>query len=649
MAIGQFGSPGQARVPTLDEYAAFKEKRGQFMQAQQKKGAELQSKAQQSQMRSADLDLAGRLYKILDSRLAKPARKFLNKELAKHVGVDPKSEQFRELDNMITSLDPDTLQTLRTGFSQQLEGAQPGQITDTIRGIMTGQVPMNEFIDQVGGIEGVAPQQPGGEAISGGAGQDELAGGAAGDTLAEEPPAKRQDQLTQDQPGATPAATGPRPYQQGPGAIQSFEGQRTVPSAAQQASPTLVGALGLDSRERYRNNDLIQAGYRVPFDPKEQDKVAESINTRAVGISGTISEAAKMTKLFEGRPEVLGPVGGAVRTLQSTIRQVEGVINLINPGTKNESDPTDPRISYLAKRIGDKLAKGHGLDATAETSAQIQSSVLSLAYRMAIAQDIPGNRLTNAIITQNLTMIGQSASPEQFKKVLTGTIAGVTREFDEAMKRQVGISGMNIITKQLADQDIKLMAESADILPDDLARSLLEEAQRRKSGDKGATVTPASPTLAEEEQTLGALETEKKAREIQRSDQTQSLELQREQRATRGEERSLDREDRLATAQIESQRLQQQQFQATEANRQRDEAFQRETFEYRKAQDRKDEDAKNAAAIARAFQSFGQAIASRGGGSVSGGGGASVGGGQDVSAFRLTPAPQRMPPRPGGR
>lgn len=642
-----FGAPSQPLLPVkpdVERYAQFKQQQAAFLQQHQQVAAQLQDKQAKVAARGADLDIAGRLYKILDNRVTKSARQFLTKELAQHVGADPKSQQFKDVSTMLGGLDPDTMQQLRSSFGANLESMQPGEIAQTVRGIMTGEVPMNDFLDKVGPATYQTQQTSGTGDVSGAGGSETLTGGTSTankgtpDTLATTPAPdaalnteKSQARAGQDQPGAVDTAVAPAPFQPGaPGAIQSFEGQRTVPSAAQQASPTIVGALGLDSRERLRNNDLIQNGYRIPFDPKEQDKLAETINTRSSGLSATVSEAVNLVDAFEGKPEVLGPVGSAVRTLQSTIQQVQGLLNVINPLVKDETLPDSPDLQRLTRQVGTQLAKTHAIDNTAETAAQIDARVLGLAYRMAIANDIPGNRLTNAILEQNLRMIGSSSSPTQFKAVLSNTLASTTREYDEAIKRTLGTSGLDIMSRQVSNDDIARMAKHADILPPDLAKSLLAEAQRRKTGDATPAIKPASPTLNEEEATLGTLETQSKGRAIAKQDQTMQLEQSREERAIRTEGRANDREDRVAAAQTASAKLQS------------------EEFAYRKAHDQAQMDQHDRDKIVQAFQHFGAAIASSGGSSsISAGSSGSPG--QDVSAFRITPPPQRTPPRPGGR
>lgn len=601
-------------LPTPREFKGFQDKRQQVMQAHQAYSEKLKQKEDQARARGGDLDLAGRLFKILDSRVPKPARQFLTREMAQFVGVDPKSESFKGVSQVLTSLDPDSLKSMSSGLAGQLKGIPPGQVTEIVKGVMTGQVGLDQLLNQFGT-----------DALGGGAGQDTLQGG---ESTVEKGAGPKEDRLEDTEP------TVAQPYGEGPAAVQSFEGQRTIPEGAKQVSPSLVGALGLDSRTRLRNNDLTAAGLRIPFDEKRQDELATSITTRSTGLSGTLNEAALITDLFSGRPETLGPVGTVLRGVQSTVRQVEGLLNIIKPGTTNEADPDDAGTQALAKRVGDRLSKLHGLDATAESSARVQAAVLGLAYRMALARDIPGNRLTNGIINQHLAQLGQSASPEQFKAVLSDTLSSLTREFDENIRRTTGVSGLKIMAQQLTNDDIVRMTKpgSIDVLPIDMAKTLREEIVSRKEGKPGGLgVQPISPTLAEEEQTLGKLETEKKQRDIARSDQSMEIERTREDRAARSEERALGREDRLADASIRSNELS------------------REKFEYEKQHDVKLADERRNKEIGDAFLAFGNAIAGSFGRSGGGGGSIpSLGGGQDQGAFRINPAPQRTPPRPVG-
>jgi hypothetical protein len=668
MAEAQFGSNVDPLLPTNERYAQFKKQQAQAMQQHQAYSQQLEQKQQVVQQRKGDLDIAAKLLQILDSRVPKPARQFLSKELAQHVGADPKSEQVKGVTQMLTGLDPDSLQGLRSTFASQLDKAPPGEITNTVHGILTGQVPMSDFIQQVGaggGAAGEEQQQPqvAGQVIrnkdqvptTGWDASTEPTGG--GEAPAPEPITSTENigEVGPMNGGAQPA-----PFQSGaPGEISSFEGQRTIPPAEQQASPTIVGALGLDSKQSYRNKDLMQGGFRVPFDAKEQDKLAEDVNNRTAGLAATVHDASKMVDIFEGHPETLGTVGGVASTIQGIVQQTQGALNLINPAIQDQTDPYSGEVQSLSKQVGEKIAKLHSIDVTANNAAQLQSMALGLAYKMAIANDIPGNRLTNVIIEQNLRQIGSSNSPQQFKSVLANTLDSTTREMNDIMRRKIGVSGTDVMVRQMTDADLQGAVQrvqkdtellkndpnNVHLIPREMRQSMLDELIRRKTGEsKSPTITPSSPTLEEERKTLGGAEMQKKQRELDKSDQTLRLEQERMDMARQTQERADTREERVTKSQEAGARLAREQFEFSRAEHEKDNAFQREQFEYRKSQDRKAEDERRSAKIAAAFQHFGAAIAGRsgGGGSV---GVPSLGGGQDVSAFRMAPPPQRVPPR----
>jgi hypothetical protein len=305
------------------------------------------------------------------------------------------------------------------------------------------------------------------------------------------------------------------------------------------------------------------------------------------------------------------------------------MLNVLQPGTQNESDVNDSTTRKMAEDVAQRLAQAHGLDPTAEDSARIQSMVLGLAYRMAIARDIPGNRLTNAIINQHLVQIGQSASPEQFQAVLKDNVISLVKEFDDTMRRQLGAAGSDIIARQLSTEDITLMADNVELLPAGLSNALADELEARASGETGGGIQPSSPTLGEEEATLGRAEMAEKQSKIQQREFQNAITLNQEVRARRSEERANQREERIVQQQEVSNQLARERFD-----------FQQEKYAEQEERQRQDR-------IGAAFRQFGAAIASGGGGNI----GVSIqsGGGQDVGAFRIAPAPQRVPPRIPGR
>lgn len=602
---GSYGTPDIASV-----YQAFKSDQDNWLKQQQAQTEQFAQQKEQAQARGQDLDIASRMYKVFDPNINPKVRKFLLDETAQYVGADTKGDRYKGVSQMINGLDPDTMSSMKQLFAEKLKDATPGQIKETINGILTGQVSMSSFVDEVGKMQ-----------------------------MAQD--AKRQEDMNNKKVVA--------PYQEGqPSAVQSFEGQRTIPPNAAQASPQLVGALGLDSTKTYRNSDLIKHGYRIPLDAKDQEKLAGEVNTQSVGVSSLLNDSAKLVQLFEGRPEVLGTVGSASQYLQGTIRQVQGALKMV--GAEDISNPYSDEIQGTLKSVTDNLQKRGILGATAEDASRVQAMVLSLAYRMSQAENIPGNRLTNAIIQQHLMQIGNSSSPEQFKAVLRDAVEGTVRQFDENIRRTLGSSGLDIVTRQMTDADISTLSTGAvgkdgqltgpvSILPKSMARALLDEAVRRREGAANPNqIEPAGPTIEQEQNTLGQLETQGKQRKMNKEDEEMRLAREKDERAKRQEQLANEREQRTTEIAQGHLTLAQKNYELAVDREVRAEQHQKEQA----AQHQRDK-------ISAAFQKFGEAIAHSYHGASVGSGGGGGGPGQNEAAFRITPAPQRVPPRPPGK
>lgn len=661
--------------PSYEQFKRLRMQQAASIEQHKQYAAGLQMKQQQIQLRQGDLQVSDRLLKILDPNVAKPARAFLMRELAQNLGVDPNTENFKQLSTMLGGLDPNSLTGLKQVFSNSLEQAQPGEVQEIARGIMDGSVSMNDIMNQVTQQQRALGYQQAGAPM-----QSTPTGGPT--------PTAPEDMTTQAAPQQGPGAgstmqqqpmqqkQAPQPFGAGPNAVRSFEGTRTIPPAEQQVDPQLAGALGLDSRQAYRGSDLVRGGYRIPLDANKQRELAESLTTRASGVQSTLLEATKISKIVKGDPNAIGTVGDAVAATESALQQVTNAVKFLRPGVETEFGPNARgwgETSSAAEKAANDLITRFGLTKTAENASIIKSSVLNLAYRMALAKDIPGNRLTNGIIQQHIAQLGNSGSPAQFTATLRDTISSTMREYDDYVRRQVGASGYDIMLRQLppeqATQFINEMAQNADMLPSDFARSLRDEAVRIQSGQPAPTITPSSPTIQEEQQTLGQLETQEKATKIQERDelmqQRRSSDMRADEASRRQEERldmAQKREDRMVDQQVETnklardkfefdkskvdenQKLQREQFEFSKEKANRAESFQREQFEWQKQKYEEQKGEQQREKIANAFMNFGRAIASSRSGGGGGGGSLPSYSGQDSSAFRLQPAPQRAFP-----
>jgi hypothetical protein len=181
------------------------------------------------------------------------------------------------------------------------------------------------------------------------------------------------------------------------------------------------------------------------------------------------------------------------------------------------------------------------------------------------------------------------------------------------------------------------LAQSSEVLSPETRQEVIDIGEKIKAGQPlSPKIEPASPTMSEERSTLGSLEVTEEKGQIAEREQRMDLQRKADTRAESADRRAEDRldaaskrEDRMAATAAQNQNLEREKFD-----------WQKQKYEEQKGEQSKER-------IAKAFQSFGAAIA----GSVKGigslGGGGSSGAGQDTGAFKLAPGPQRTPPRPG--
>jgi hypothetical protein len=133
---------------------------------------DLEKKKIELQKQQLDVNTMGAWEKILDPKIGKPQRKFMFKQLATSLQIDPKSQQYKDFESMVTSMDDDNLKETYANLATLLPKANPGQVVAFSKAILSGQLQMKDAIEgfnkmqeqaQIAGITG-------GEADGGGAG-----------------------------------------------------------------------------------------------------------------------------------------------------------------------------------------------------------------------------------------------------------------------------------------------------------------------------------------------------------------------------------------------------------------------------------------------------------------------------------------------
>lgn len=576
----------EAQVPQMPQVQGAQDPQ-RFFQEQQAKAAELQQKAADNKAQQEDLMLGQRLVKLFDPNVPKPARDFLYKEMSRQMGVDPKGGHSQELGKMLLGLDPESMDSLRRNFAEKIPNAKPGEITGLIKGIMTGKVDGMALVQLA--------SSPGGGQAEGG---QDTTGGEGG-------------------PEPLPAAGGPD--------TRRLPTVGETPPEFQRVNPQLQHALGFNPAQRARTDDLLNEGYAIPTDPKEQQKLATEIQAGTAATQGLVTKAARLNALFAGKPEVLGTVGQVTRYIDSGIEQAKGALRAA--GIMDDTNPDDLR--KVARGILSRVEgaeKGTKIKRTAEEAALVESAMVDMAYSMATARGIPGNRLTNAMISQHLGELGKSGSPDQFQAVLADTVKRSIEQHDRTTSSKVG-KAVPADLRGVSDADILTMAQNQAVLPKSYLERIKAEVQSRREGKSGQPneVKRQSPTIEEEDATRRAdAETARRraTREEEGKTQARRIQQQQEDRAARTEIRQESREERMTRAQEAATDL-----------------------ALRKEQRAEEKDRR--ARITLAFSELAKAIAG-GRTSISGGGGGDGGGGgQNAEAFRITPGQtKRQAPQP---
>jgi hypothetical protein len=396
--------------------------------------------------------------------------------------------------------------------------------------------------------------------------------------------------------------------------------------------PSLVRALGIDYTKPVRVQDLTKEGITVPFSAKEQQELAKEMNDIAAGTVDVVKNAALVHQLFAGKPEVLGAVGAAARTVDQAMDQIKGVAQAAGVDLDKTPGPGEAGLKAQAKRVASSIQamyRASGIEGIAVDSARLQAGILDMAYSMAVARGIPGNRLTNAIISQHLNTLGHSQSVAQFEGALGDAVARATERSADRMGARVGGENWQPNLSFATTKDLDLISRAGVILPDSLKKNVTEEVQRRLDvalGNKpqayGRPIQRQEPTLETEQADVGREEATRQRRlefAEDRDKERLKMEKERDQRAARGETRAEAR----AKEQTEHTRF-------TE-----DMAIRREA---------RLEAARKKDTIGAAFLKLGEMIG-HSSKSLSFNQPAS-GGDQDAGAFRMTPAPKRSAPTP---
>lgn len=165
------------QAAALERYRAQtlgnQEEAAQALQTYRAGQLDLEQKKLDVAKKSADLQVMGAWEKILDPKLGKPQRKFMFKQLATTLQIDPKSQQYKDFEGMVTGMDDENLKETYSNLATLLPKATPGQVVAFSKAIISGQMQMKDAIEQFtkSGEADTMQKIMGGGATDGGTGE----------------------------------------------------------------------------------------------------------------------------------------------------------------------------------------------------------------------------------------------------------------------------------------------------------------------------------------------------------------------------------------------------------------------------------------------------------------------------------------------
>jgi hypothetical protein len=128
--------------PRSPEDQAMMQKHKEFAQ-------QLQTAKSAADTRQNDLSLARNFLVATDPSADKSVRKFMLQGLSQATGVDPKGDYSKDIQSMVMGMAPPSLEALRSTFAKDIEGSAPGAIHEGLRGIFSGDIPIQNILARV--------------------------------------------------------------------------------------------------------------------------------------------------------------------------------------------------------------------------------------------------------------------------------------------------------------------------------------------------------------------------------------------------------------------------------------------------------------------------------------------------------------------
>lgn len=500
------------------EFGLSQERLG-WQQKVQEKQEQIETKRLEMQKRQADIQAIGMFGKLKE--IPKAARPLFLKQLAPKIGIDPESKDFQDVVKMIGQLSPEELQATTDQFLAIFPSMEPGQASAFARGVISGQITLNDALTQVGELRTIQARQGGG----GGTSTKKPKAGQV-DSQTAFNPAPAADQLTPlggEQKNKAAIRFGEQPGEDAPTSPQELRQQALELTQEAQRLTKLGDEAGATRYEAQARN-LVQIADDMDsgreFDPQEVEKravaeetgkerarrkktlrpdIADTLGIKTpgrltigeaedYGIYPELIEPKEAIKVRKGkhnaqelirkiddvdsmligpdgqpRDELIGFVGSSIRTLESLVSQVEAVSRL----------STYVQGGQISRFSNSKEVK-KVLDETGlvGASATLKSRVIDLAFTIARARE--EGRLSNQDVEQAMReLAASSGSANQMVAVLGDLRERVRQGTMSDIEAATGMKPLDMLTGD------ELVGLAADSEPEWVLRAILAEQQRR--------------------------------------------------------------------------------------------------------------------------------------------------------------------------
>jgi hypothetical protein len=393
------------------------------------------------------------------------------------IGVDPQGSNAKDVINVLAGLDPQSLERIRSGLAATSEGAQPGQVSEMAKGLLSGAVPPETMLSMVsqamqppmmaGGPKGPtsfeSEEQEFGISEAGFGfypkGKQAAPGQATfpkAPTTGWEPTVTRPEEeepLVKPIPFPEPSRLGgPKEEELPPAAVP----KEALGPARQEVEAEIPGILGVEPG-RYRLEDLHKAGWnRIPDRPQAREKMFDEIRKAQGGVVDTITISNQLADLVRGRPEAMDffSLGKDWRfnlaaTWMDMVSAVGGTYKTITGASfsdqikvLDEIAKTDPLYAPSIAKIGDAIGSYLSGKATAEEAAiinaRVRAMMVPLAYALAASKGQTSNTLSNTDVAFALDEIGKSPTPEKMIASLQDLVSRTYQDYVSLTKTKTG-------------------------------------------------------------------------------------------------------------------------------------------------------------------------------------------------------------------